>query len=166
MVNQNGKDQVSGRAGRQFGRIQWRELRRLGVDKRTIHRWTKSGYLHPRLPGVYAVGHAAPSVEGELSEAILYAGPRAMLSHGTALWWYGILDHKPFKVDVSTPGRAAPQRGIKIHARRDLERTSHRGLPVTSVAQALLDFAAAAPFRRVRYAVAQAEYYELLDLQE
>jgi very-short-patch-repair endonuclease len=37
---------------------------------------------------------------------------------------------------------------------------------VTPVAQALLDFAATAPPKRVRYAVAQAEYHELLDLDE
>jgi hypothetical protein len=132
-----------------------------------VARWVADGYLRSGdLPGVYAVGHRAPSVEGGLSEAILYAGEGAMLSHATALWWYGILDHRPFAIDVSTPGRAKPQKGIKIHARRDLERSSHKGLPATSVAQALLDFAATAPFHRVRYAVAQAEYHELLDLQE
>jgi hypothetical protein len=133
----------------------------------TTSRWTGEGYLIPtNLPGVYAVGHRAPSVEGDLSEAVLYAGEGAMLSHGTALWWYGILDRKPFKTDVTTPGRAAPQRHIKVHARRQLKRSWHHGLPVTSVAQALLDFAASAPFNRVRYAVAQAEHDELLDLQE
>jgi hypothetical protein len=89
-----------------------------------------------------------------------------MLSHATALWWYGILDRRPASIDVSTPGRVKPRRGIKIHARRELERKWHRGLPITSVAQALLDYAARAPLRRVRYAVAQAEYHELLDLKE
>jgi hypothetical protein len=167
MVNQNAKDRVGRRAGSQFGRIHWRQLTGLCVDKHTIHRWVADGYLHPDdLPGVYAVGHRAPSVEGDLSAAILYAGEGAMLSHGTALWWYGILDHKPFAIDVSTPGRVKPRRGIKIHARRDLERRWEKGMPVTSIPQALLDFAAKAPFHRVRYAVAQAEYHELLDLQE
>jgi very-short-patch-repair endonuclease len=105
-------------------------------------------------------------VEGDLSAAILYAGEGAVLSHGTALWWYGILDHKPFTIDVSTPERRRSRKGIKLHARRVLEREWHNGLPVTSVAQALLDFAATAPFHRVRYAVAQAEYHELLELTE
>jgi len=113
---------------------------------------------------VYAVGHAAPSVEGALSEALLYAGHGAMLSHATALWWYGILDRRPFRTDVSTPSNARSLRRITVHGRRHLERQWHRGLPITTVAQALLDFAAAAPFNRVRYAVAQAEYHELLDL--
>lgn len=167
MVNRNGKDRVGRRAGAQFGRIHSRQLTRLGIDKRTIHRWVHGGYLHPDdLPSVYAVGHRAPSVEGELSAALLYAGEGAMLSHATALWWYGILDHRPFAIDVSTPGRAKARRGVKVHARRDLERQWHNGFPITSVAQTLVDFAAKAPFHRVRYAVAQAEYHELLDLQE
>src|SRR5581483_4476804 len=106
MVKQSGKVRVGRRAGGQFGRVGWRQLRRLGIDDHTISRWITTGYLHPRLPGVYAVGHQAPSVEGRLSEAILYAGEGSMLSHGTALWWYGILDHRPFTIEVSTPGRA------------------------------------------------------------
>jgi hypothetical protein len=55
---------------------------------------------------------------------------------------------------------------VRVHGRRDVERLWHRGLPITPVAQALLDFASTAPLHRVRYAVAQAEYHELLDLQE
>ncbi len=136
------------------------------MGKATIARWIQTGYLHRRLPGVYAVGHAAPSVEGELSEAILYAGEGAMLSHATVLWWYGILDQRPSRTDVSTPGRMRSLRRVKVHPRRDLQRHWHNGLPVTSVAQALLDFAAAAPLNRVRYAVAQAEYHGLLDFDE
>lgn len=163
----NGKVRVAARAEEQFGRIHARQLRTFGIGRSTVARWIAGGYLFPaELPGVYAVGHRAPTVEGDLSGAVLYAGEGAMLSHGTALWWYGLLDHKPFRIDVSTPGRAASKRRVRVHARRTLERSWHKGLPATTVAQALLDFAATAPFHRVRYAVAQAEYHELLDLQE
>lgn len=161
----SGKVRVAARAERQSGRIHARQLRTFGIGRSTVARWVADGYLHPDdLPGVYAVGHRAPSVEGDLSAAVLYAGEGAVLSHATALWWYGILDHKPFAIDVSTPGRA--RSGIKVRSRRDVERHWERGLPVTSVARALLDFAAAAPFHRVRYAVAQAEYHELLEVPE
>jgi hypothetical protein len=138
----------------------------MGVGSAVIAEWVKTGYLHWELPGVFAVGHRAPSAEGDLSAAVLYAGEGAMLSHVTALWWYGVLDHKSFTVHVSTPGQRKSRKGIRIHGRRAVERFWHRGLPVTSVAQALLDFAASAPYRRVRYAVAQAEYHELLDLDD
>lgn len=134
------------------------------MGEATVARWEKAGYLLPDdLPAVVAVGHYAPSVEADLSAAILYAGRGAMLSHATALWWYGILDHRSFAIEISTPGRARSRRGVRVHGRRDLERTWHNGLPVTSVPQALLDFAARA---RIRYAVAQAEYHELLDLPD
>jgi REase_MTES_1575 len=46
-----------------------------------------------------------------------------------------------------------------------VERTRHRGLPVTTVARTLLDFASVAPLDRVRRAVAEAEYLRLLDLE-
>jgi Protein of unknown function (DUF559) len=163
----SGKVRVAERAGKQSGRIHARQLRELGIGRSRVARWIADGYLHPDdLPGVYAVGHRAPSVEGDLSAALLYAGEGAVLSHATALWWYGILDHRPFAIEVSTPTRARSQKGIKVHARRDLRRHWEQGLPITSVAQALLDFAATAPLHRVRYAVAQAEYHELLGLHE
>ena len=110
MVTRNAKDRGAALAGRQSGRVRAGQLKRLGIDRRTVFRWKRDGYLHPDpdLPGIYAVGHRAPSVEGELSAAVLYAGRGAMLSHATALWWYGILDHRPSRIDVSTPGRARP----------------------------------------------------------
>lgn len=164
---ESAKVRVGRKAGQQSGRVARWQLGPLGVRDATVARWKKAGYLIPDdLPGVFAVGHAAPSVEGDLSAAILYAGEGAMLSHGTALWWYEILDRRPFAIDVSVPRRRRSRTRVKIHGRRDLERTWHRGLPLTSVAQALLDYAAVAPFSRVRYAVAQAEYHELLDPAE
>jgi very-short-patch-repair endonuclease len=164
---ESGKVRVGAKAGKQSGRIARWQLRDLGVAEATVARWKVAGYLlADDLPGVYAVGHKAASVEGDLSAAVLYAGEGAMLSHATALWWYGILDHKPFAIDVSAPGRVKSRRRVRVHVRRALKRTWHNGLPVTSVAQALLDYAACAPFHRVRYAVAQAEYHELLELGE
>jgi hypothetical protein len=164
---ESGKVRVGAKAGRQSGRTARWQLRDLGVGEATIARWKKTGYLIPGdLPGVFAVGHNAPSIEGSLSEAILYSGEGAVLSHATALWWYGLLDRRPFAVDVSTPGRRQSRKRVKVHARRTVERVWHNGLPITSVAQALLDFAARAPLHRIRYAVAQAEYHELLDLKE
>jgi very-short-patch-repair endonuclease len=41
----------------------------------------------------------------------------------------------------------------------------YRRLPITNVPQTLLDFASIASYRRVRYALAEAEYHELLDLE-
>jgi hypothetical protein len=113
---------------------------------------------------VYAVGHRAPSVEADLTAAALYAGPGAMLSHATALWWHGLIEKQPARVDVSTPRRCRSLRGIRVHGRRTCERIWHERLPTTTVEQALLDFAAVAPLDRVRHALANADYRKVLDV--
>ena len=116
------------------------------------------------LPRVYAVGHRAPSVEADLWAAVLYAGPGAMLSHATALWWRRLLDKQPWPLQVSTPRRCQSLRGIRVYGRRAHERIPHKGLPTTSIEQALLDYAAVAPPERLRYALANADYHKVLDI--
>lgn len=155
-------------AGRQWGRIHWYQLKDAGVSGSTISRWVVEGYLHAVAPRVYAVGHAAPGVEADLVTAVLYAGPGAMLSHETAAWWWGLIDSPPERIEVSTPRwcRSLRKRGqlsIVVHERRSLHRAWHRRLPVTTVPQTLLDFASAASDRRVRRALAEAEFRRLLD---
>jgi hypothetical protein len=87
-----------------------------------------------------------------------------MLSHATALWWRGVIDRRPWPIEVSTPRRCRSLRGIKVHQRRELERVWHKNLPVTTIEQALLDFAALAPLDRLRYALANADYLKVLHL--
>jgi predicted transcriptional regulator of viral defense system len=162
MANQHARVRLAGIASRQFGRATWAQIAGIGVTKSVIWQWIKQGHLHPKLPGVYAVGHDAPSIEGDLAAAILYAGPGAMLSHGTAAWWFGLIDKPPSAIHVSTPRRCRSRRGVTVHR----ERTCKRAFPVTSVAQTLLDYAADAPLNRVRVALANAEYHRLLNVSE
>ena len=141
------------------------QLLRTGVSERTIRRWTIDGYLHPELPGVYAVGHAARSTESDLAAAVLYAGHGAMLSHGTAAWWWDLIKYPPDVIHVSTPKRRRSRAGIRIHGRRQLERVIHNDLPVTTIAQTLRDFANGAKPELLRFALANADYRELLDAE-
>jgi hypothetical protein len=113
---------------------------------------------------VYAVGHRAPGVEADLWTAVLYAGPGAMLSHATALWWHGLLDKQPRPLHVTTPRRCQSQKGIRVYGRRTCDRVLHNGLPTTRIEQALLDYAATASIERLRYALSNADYHEVLDL--
>jgi hypothetical protein len=166
MPNRSAKVRVRQIASRQSGRIAWYQLVAAGADKWTINAWVKQGYLQPRLPRVYAVGHSAPSVEADLAEALLYAGPGAMLSHATAAWWWGLIENPPSTINVSTPRRCRNERGVKIHQRRHCQRAWHKRMPVTSVAQTLLDYAATASLNMVRKALANAEYQKLLDISE
>jgi very-short-patch-repair endonuclease len=157
----NAKVRVAAVAGRQFGRVR---VDQIDVTRTTIARWVQDGYLHPELPGVYAVGHAAGTTESKLAAAILYAGHGAALSHGTAAWWWGLLNHPPQMIHVSTPKRRKSRTGLCVHSRRDFDRVHRNGLPVTTVEQTLLDFAAGAERGLLRFAVAGADYAGLLDV--
>ena len=151
-------------ADRQAGRVSVAQLAALGVPTVLICRWVDDGYLQHALPRVYAVGHRAPSVEGDHTAAVLYAGPGAMLSHATTLWWRGLIDKQPHPIQVSTPRRCQSLRAVKVHGRRTCTRVWHKGLPTTSVEQALLDYATVASLERVRYALANADYHKVLDV--
>lgn len=144
--------------------MSWAQLMALGVESVVVARWVSDGYLHHVHPRVYAVGHRAPSVEAGLTAAVLYAGPGAMLSHATALWWRGLIDRQPWPIEVSTPRRCRSLDGVRVYGRRNCGRVWHKDLPVTTIEQALLDFAARAPLERVRYALSVADYLQVLDV--
>ncbi len=165
MSGSDAKVRLAAVAARQWGRVTWSQLRVL-ADDRTLQRWIDSGYLHRVLPGVYAVGHAAPDRDADLAAALLYAGPGAMLSHATGAWWHGLLKDRPSTITISTPRRRRSRRGIKIHERRTCERVWRAGMPVTTVAQALLDLAADVPLRMLRKALAEADYRRMLNVAE
>jgi hypothetical protein len=147
------------RAGEQFGRIHWRQLREV-VGEATITEWAATGYLWKKLPSVYAVGHVAPSVEADLWTAVLYAGPGAAISDGTAAWWRGWLKDPLPEIHVRTPRRCSsvPELGITVHARRTVERELVRGVPTTTVPHTMLALAAMNRRLWVRIALAELDY--------
>ena len=160
------REKVMWIADAQWGRVSWRQLRELGASERRISHWLRDGYLRRVLPHVYAVGHVAESVEADLTAAILYSGPGAMLSHGTALWWHELLEHQPEPIEVSTLRKCASRPGIRVHARRTVELIHHRRLPTTAVAQALVDFSVTASVDGVVRALAEADYRRVLNRKE
>ncbi len=164
MTSQSSKVRLARVAGRQWGRVTWAQIKALGVPRTTVTAWLRQSHLHRRLPGVYALGHSSGETEAELAEALLYAGPGAMLSHATAAWWLGLLDEQPRTIQVSTPRLCRSQPGIRIHQRRGTDRVWHRGLPTTTLPQTLLDLAAQAPLRTVRRALAKADYNGILNV--
>jgi Protein of unknown function (DUF559) len=159
------KVRVARIARRQQNRIASHQLMRLGLGGSTVRDWTRAGYLHPRLRGVHAVGSSTRTTESDLFEAVLYAGPNAALSHMTAAWWLGLIDHPSPLIHVSTPRRRTQARGIIIHKRRQVERIIQRGIPSTSVAQTVLDLAAAGELTLVRRALARLDHQHRLDLE-
>ncbi len=165
MRRRDAKVRLAQRAERQWGRVSAAQIAALGVDRRVVADWMRQGYIHRVLPRVYAVGHRGASVEADLAAALLYAGPGAALSHASAAHWLGLFDNPPGAIHVSTPRRCGSQPGVIVRGGRDQPRVWHRGFPVIAVPQTLLDVAATESLRRLRKALASADYRNLLDLE-
>jgi len=153
---------------RQFGRVTWAQLKSLDVADGTIGTWTRHGYLIRVLPKVYAVGHTAPSRLADLWAAVLYAGPGAMLSHGSSAHQRGLIMYAPAEIHVSTPRvKIRSIRGVvRVRCGRELPRSSYEGIPTTTDAQTVLDLAAdSRDTKLVRRALAVLEYRDELDIQ-
>jgi hypothetical protein len=138
-------DAVAQRASRQHGRISHAQLLSLGVDRSRIKRWRADGRLRPVHRGVYAVGHRAPSVFGDLMAAVLACGDDARASHRSTLHARGVLKDRPPKPEVSVPSLGGRRQSrIVVHRRATFapgDTMTFEGIRMTSVARALLDVA-------------------------
>ena len=148
--------------GRQEGRVTRAQLNICGISDSMIRRWVEKGVLIPRLPRVYALGYVSTSREAQLWEAVLYAGPGAMLSHLTAAQFRGYIKYAPQAIHISTPRQTASLPSIVVHNRRRLKRHGHEGIPVTTPEQTLLDLATQRPDLLPR-ALSQLDYRFGLD---
>lgn len=153
-------------AASQWGVIHHRQLLRCGLSSTTVRRLVQAGHLHRLYRAVYAVGHPAVPVEGRHVAALFCTGDGATLSHETALWWWGLAENPPPVIHVSVLGRRRHTAGICFHHPRVLNRTRHRRLPVTTVARTFLDVAVSAPVARVRHLLADADFHELVELDD
>ncbi len=132
-------------AGRQHGRVAWRQLVEAGVDRNTTQRWLRDGRLRPVHHGVYALGHGAPSTDGDWMAAVLACGTGAVLSHRAAAHRMRLLGGAPPRPQVTVPTTAHRRRpGIVIHrvrALHPLDVSVLDGIPITTVPRVLLDLA-------------------------
>jgi hypothetical protein len=98
-----------------------------------------------QYPGVYRVGHAAPSTEADYLAAVRACGPGAVLSGLAAAWLWGLVRGAPPPPDVTAPGFHRLE-GLASHRRLGIDRRdrrTHRGIPVLAVAATIVDVAAA-----------------------
>jgi hypothetical protein len=133
-------------ADRHHGRARREDLLLAGIDAKRIQRWLADGRLRLVHRGVYAVGHAAPSVLGDYMAAVLAGGNGASLSHAPVVHVLRLLpggQAPPPEITVPTTAhRRRP--GIVIHrveAVHDYDRDAFRGIPITSIPRTLLDMA-------------------------
>jgi hypothetical protein len=132
-------------AERQHGRVAWWQLVADGIDRHEIQRWLEDGRLKRVHDGTYAVGHAAPSLHGDLMAAVLACGEGAVLSHRSAAHLLGLVRGRPAPPEVTVPTTAGRRRpGIVVHRVKRLDPLDASildGIPITTVPRILLDLA-------------------------
>lgn len=130
----------------------------------SIRWWLRTGYLIRILPRVYGVGHVADDDQTRLLSLVLFAGPGAAISHGTAAHHRGWLRYPVKATHIATPRRIRTCfRGVIFHYRPRTERELVNGIPCTSPTQTLVDVAATEPRKLVHRALAQLDYERRLD---
>jgi predicted transcriptional regulator of viral defense system len=147
----------------QHGRVARRQLIAIGLAPDTIDYRLRRFRLHVVYRGVYAVGHDVPTREGNWMAAVLAGGVAAVLSHRDAAALWGFRPAARSRIDVTTPRRQHPRRGIQFH-RSSLpsdEVTINDGIPVTTVPRTLFDLAAVLRPRQVERALNEAEALRL-----
>ena len=130
-------------AARQHRNVTRVQLLALGLNDVAINYRHRVGRLYRQHPGVYSVGCRAITPLERAMAAVLACGPTAVLSHGSALALWGIWKRwdTPFETTVVADRRP---KGIRVHRVRTLDRrdaTRQQGIPVTTLARALLDMA-------------------------
>src|SRR5262249_34977881 len=100
--------------------------------------------LQREFPGVYRVGHRAPSREAHYLAAVRACGEGALLSGRAAAHLWGILKGIAPKPEVLTPTERRIK-GIRTRRSRRIDQrdvTTLRGIPITTAPCTIVDLAA------------------------
>lgn len=143
------------------------ELLALGIPATTLRSWLKSDRLVKLLRGVYAYGRDVETREAVWRAALLVAGPGSALMGRSALEAWGAVQNRrriPLLVEVATArDRRGVHRGCSPNLKHTVIRVVRRafeagdvkhkdGLALTRAPLALIEFAASASAREVRFA--------------
>jgi predicted transcriptional regulator of viral defense system len=139
----------------------------VGFDRKLLWHYQKTGQILRASYAIYRLAHFPASPYEDLFIAWLQCGPRAAISHESALALYNLSDVLPAEVHVTVPRTASRRRkGIRQHTNR-LRPSAVRkreGLPVTSVQRTISDVAKAGlGEEQIREAIQQAVERGLTD---
>jgi very-short-patch-repair endonuclease len=150
----------------QRGVVRRSQLVEIGIGRGSIAHRVKIGSLHRVLPAVYAIGHPALESSAFETAALLYCGHDVVLSHGTAAALWGLLPDAPPEVSVTLAGRNVGRpTGLRVHRVAVIDARDVRlrqGLPVTSPARTMIDFASEASSGAVEAALNEARVQRLV----
>jgi hypothetical protein len=128
-------------AGGAHGIVTLAEALSVGISAAGVQRRVRKGALFVEYPGVYRVGHRARSIEASYLAAVRACGEGALLSGRAAGHLWGLLKGSAPAPEVTTRTKRRVK-GIKTRRSKTAQGTSHRGIPVTTVPQTLIDLAA------------------------
>ena len=132
-------------ATRQHGLVTRAQLREAGLTPSLIRTRLERGSLIQEHPGVYRVGHRAPSTEATYLAAVLACGDQALLSGRAAAHLYGLTRSSvPAPPEVVAPRKRLIE-GVSVRRSRVLlapDAFVFRGIPITSVPRTIVDLAA------------------------
>ena len=130
----------------QAGYFSASQARELGFGSDLISYHVKQGNFLRAARGIYRLRRFPASPFEDLIVASLRAGPRAAVSHETALAVYGLSDLMPAQIHLIVPRTKSRRlKGLKLHRHRlgEDEVTRRDGVQVTTPIRTLLDVAAA-----------------------
>jgi hypothetical protein len=129
--------------GRAHGVVTREELLRAGLTADQIRYRLRTGGLIREYPGVYRVGHRAPSLEARYVAAVRACGEGALLSGRAAGYLFGALKGLAPPPEVTAPTQRLVK-GVKTHRSRvdPRDATTFRRIPVTTLPRTLVDLAA------------------------
>jgi very-short-patch-repair endonuclease len=158
-IRQENPDKVDFRCIRRAS-SQWRildacDLRECGLNREAVRVRVANGRLHPLYRGVYAWGDPHLPLEACFLAAVKACGPRAVLSHYSAACLWCLL-RWDFRDPEVTAHNARRHDGIRTHKSQNIERTFHKGIPVTPPLRTLIDLSSMLPYASLRRAVNEA----------
>src|SRR5215212_2306006 len=141
-----GQDRIAAAiAARQHGVVAREQLLAAGISARCIEKRLDKGSLIRVYPGVYRVGHVAPSVDAEYMAAVLACGEGALLAGRASAQLLGLLHATPPPEPEVTAQTERRIPGITTHRSRTTDArdaATWKAIPVTSPARTLVDLAA------------------------
>ena len=108
------------------------------MSRHEIAHRLRTGALIAVFPGVYRVGHRAPSVEAHYMAAVKACGEGALLSGVSAAWLWGLTRGLAPPPEVSAPSERRIKGIVVRRVRRLGKGTVWRGVPVTTVPATLV----------------------------
>lgn len=156
---------VANVAAGQFGVLDTADLHACGMSDDAIARRVQSRVLFPLYRGVYALAHPNIEFKAWCLAAVKACGPGAALSHWAAAVLWELLKATGRHPDVIARS-IKRHAGINTHRAATFETTTHKGIPVTTVAQTIIHLSAVADLKILRRVVNEALNRRLITLRD